>query len=77
MVTIMVKFIVSILYRYTRYVDLITSMKVTVAVIEDAFLDLQRLNHAGVVICYREKGSGTSTMMIPGNALQWYAHGVL
>ena len=67
MVTIMVKFIVSILYRYTRYVDLITSMKVTVAVIEDAFLDLQRLNHAGVVICYKEKGSGTPIMMIPGN----------
>ncbi len=42
-------------------------MKVTVAVIEDAFLDLQRLNHAGVVICYKQKGDGTPTMMIPGN----------
>ena len=42
-------------------------MKVTVAVIEDAFLDLQRLNHAGVVICYREAGDGTPTIMIPGN----------
>ena len=42
-------------------------MKVTVAVIEDAFLDMQRLNHAGVVICFNQKGDGTPTMMIPSN----------
>ena len=44
-------------------------MKVTVAVIEDAFLDLQRLEHAGVVICFRDAGDGTPTIMIPGNGV--------
>ena len=44
-------------------------MKVTVAVIEDAFLDMQRLDHAGVVICYNQKGDGAPTMMIPGNGV--------
>ena len=44
-------------------------MKVTVAVIEDAFLDLQRLEHAGVVICFRDAGDGAPTIMIPGNGV--------
>ena len=63
-----VKFIVS-LQIYHLPSALIAGMMVTVAVIEDAFLDLQRLDHAGVVICYNLKGGGTPTMMIPGNGV--------
>ena len=63
-----VKFIVS-LQIYHLPSALIAGMKVTVAVIEDAFLDLQRLDHAGVVICYTDKESGTPTMMIPGKGV--------
>ena len=44
-------------------------MMVTVAVIEDAFLDLQRIDHAGVVICYNQKGDGAPAMVIPGNGV--------
>ena len=44
-------------------------MMVTVAVIEDAFLDLQRIDHAGVVICYNQKVDGAPAMVIPGNGV--------
>ena len=41
-------------------------MKVIVGVLDDAFLNQQRFDHSGAVICYREK-DGTPTVMVPGN----------
>jgi len=41
-------------------------MKVIVGVLGDAFLNQQRFDHSGVVLCYREK-DGTPTVMVPGN----------
>ena len=42
------------------------AMKVTVGVLDGAFLNEQRFNHAGIVLCYKEK-DGTPTVMVPGN----------
>lgn len=41
-------------------------MKVIVGVLGDAFLNQQRFDHSGIVVCYREK-DGTPTVMVPGN----------
>ena len=41
-------------------------MKVIVGVLDDAFLNQERFNHSGAVICYTEK-DGTPTVMVPGN----------
>ena len=41
-------------------------MKVIVGVLDDAFLNQERFNHSGAVICYRDK-DGTPTVMVPGN----------
>ena len=41
-------------------------MKVIVGVLDDAFLNQQRFDHSGIVVCYREK-DGTPNVMVPGN----------